>query len=536
MNRKKLQKTTIRFYAATVLLFLIFFLYTGVFENVSIQFTRTPRTCYTVSDYTEEELHDSSAPAGIRKKYRWILKVDETNDTALAFYFVHHYAEVYFDDELVYRLTPKSTNIFKKNISSNWVIIPIYKEDNGKEVRVVATPAFKNVINRKMEFQIGSLYDLYHTQLEKDMPQLFLSACCLVLGFFIMIIQLFLILQKRLQNWNVFYLGNFTVFLGLWKISDTRFSPFLFNGNPLLLGYLTIGALFLSFIPLTLYLANLFDPPHDSHMLMVSLVSSVCAIFVLACQVFNIAAFKPTLLLGHLLILIVTLLFLYFGFRQKKSKTNFRARKNFHLFLLLIFGVILDLTSYYIKGSSSGLVFSLLTFLIYTLLLFVNNLLDINRKAYTDIHTGLFNRSRWNNLLNTNISVTSPICMMMFDLNRLKAVNDTLGHSAGDKMILNFSNILRNVIPPTNTICRWGGDEFTVLITDAKEDIICQYLENISKAVCAYNDSGEKPEIYYAVGYVLSTEFPTLSPKELFQKADERMYQNKKECYQNQLK
>ena len=85
MNRKKLQKTTIRFYAATVLLFLIFFLYTGVFENVSIQFTRTPRTCYTVSDYTEEELHDSSAPAGIRKKYRWILKVDETNDTALAF-------------------------------------------------------------------------------------------------------------------------------------------------------------------------------------------------------------------------------------------------------------------------------------------------------------------------------------------------------------------------------------------------------------------------------------------------------------------
>ena len=45
-------------------------------------------------------------------------------------------------------------------------------------------------------------------------------------------------------------------------------------------------------------------------------------------------------------------------------------------------------------------------------------------------------------------------------------------------------------------------------------------------------DARKKPEIYYAVGYVLTTEFPTLSPKELFQKADER----KKECYQNQLK
>lgn len=102
----------------------------------------------------------------------------------------------------------------------------------------------------------------------------------------------------------------------------------------------------------------------------------------------------------------------------------------------------------------------------------------------------------------------------------------------GDKMILAFSNILRNTIPATNTICRWGGDEFAVLITGASAGLMEHYLNDMRVAVAAYNASGEQPEIHYAAGYALSEEFPELPLKSLFKQADTRMYEDKQRWYQ----
>lgn len=58
-------------------------------------------------------------------------------------------------------------------------------------------------------------------------------------------------------------------------------------------------------------------------------------------------------------------------------------------------------------------------------------------------------------------------------------------------------------------------------------------MREIREAVNAYNDSGEIPALYYAAGYVLSTEFPGLSPQKLLEKADERMYIEKQNWYKN---
>ena len=104
-----------------------------------------------------------------------------------------------------------------------------------------------------------------------------------------------------------------------------------------------------------------------------------------------------------------------------------------------------------------------------------------------------------------------------------------MGHEAGDKMIFNFANILRNTIPSSNTICRWGGDEFSVMLTDANAEKAERCLADIRAAVDAYNASGEKPVLDYAVGYALASEFPGAGRAFLFQKADERMYRHKRQ-------
>ena len=108
-----------------------------------------------------------------------------------------------------------------------------------------------------------------------------------------------------------------------------------------------------------------------------------------------------------------------------------------------------------------------------------NQLLE--QKAYIDIHTGLPNKGSCEELLNNREILREPTACVIFDLNNLKTVNDTRGHSAGDQLILSFARLLRRVIPEKHFVGRYGGDEFVAVIyhTDRQE------VEGILDTVCA---------------------------------------------------
>ena len=536
MQKSKLRAAAVIVYAAIAILFTAFFIYLRFCENVSVREARTPYSCRVVEHYSMEEIEDPSAPIGVRREYRWTMDDIIANDTTLFFYLVHHYAEVYFDNELMYSLMPGNTNQIAKSISSNWVTVPLYPSDSGREIRVIVTPVYESVRSRGVSFQVGPLYSLYQTQLINDLPQLVLSAFCFLLGLFIMLVQLILIRLKKVKNWDIFFLGNFTMLLGIWKITDTRFSPLLFAGNTLVLGYLAIGSLFLASIPFALYLNHCFSDFKPTSMSVISLIASGAALAALFCQVFGIADFRQTLPLAHIVIILMILCMFLTVLGRKVQEKTAKPKSAETLSLLLIAGALADLSVFYFNKSSSGLIFTILSILIYTLSLFIINMLDTAKRAYTDAYTGLFNKARWDALMDSQSPISEPVCMIMLDLNGLKYINDTMGHEAGDKMIFSFANILRNTIPPTNTICRWGGDEFAVMLTNADRATTEKYLEGIRTTAEAYNASGEKPALHYAAGYALSTEFPELSRKALLKKADERMYLNKQQWYeQNSL-
>ena len=533
MKKEKLQRAVVICYGILSVLFLALFLYMGCFEGVSIQKTRDTNSTYIVDNYTMEEIEDTSAPIGIRREYRWTMDSIDRSDSSLAFYLVHHYTEVYFGDELVYSLMPRETNRIGKSISSNWVIVPIYPEDSGKEIRVVATPVYESVRGREIEFEIGTLYSLYSSQLKKAFPQLILSALCIVVGIAIMLVQIMQRVNKRTHKWSIFYLGNFTMMFGIWKITDTRFSPFLFKNCPMVLGYISIGALFLSVIPFLLYIVSQSTMKKISSILVMSVIACGTALIAYLLQASGVADLRQTLLLAHIVIGLSAIVLFTTVVSPKIRKKEDNRMWYWKLSVILVCGCALDLMSYYLNGNSAGLVFTLFGVLVYTLLLFVIDIFYTSKMAYTDARTGLFNKAGWDVLMNNHALFEKTVGMMMLDLNRLKYINDTMGHEAGDKMIYNFANILRNNIPASNTICRWGGDEFTVLILNANQEIMEQYMRGIREAVNAYNDSGEIPALYYAAGYVLSTEFPGLSPQKLLEKADERMYIDKKNWYKN---
>ncbi len=112
----------------------------------------------------------------------------------------------------------------------------------------------------------------------------------------------------------------------------------------------------------------------------------------------------------------------------------------------------------------------------------------------------------------------------VIDLNNLKMINDSMGHSVGDKMIISIANAMEKIAKKNVENYRIGGDEFVIIANDIEniEDIINNLIDEIEK----YNLKSQKGKISVAIGTSKSSEGSDVY--ELFDLADKRMYEFKK--------
>ena len=151
----------------------------------------------------------------------------------------------------------------------------------------------------------------------------------------------------------------------------------------------------------------------------------------------------------------------------------------------------------------------------------------LEQRAYLDVHTGLPNKSRCEELLHDMRLITEPVACVMFDLNNLKKANDTMGHSAGDQQIANFARILRKVVPAKDFVGRYGGDEFIAVIYDTDKEHVQEILNQLQEEVEQFNVNRKSIPISFAQGWGISTDYKECTLRTLFDKADYYMYENK---------
>lgn len=524
-----LKRIAVAAYVATAVLFIAFALYMFVFKDNNVYSARDIASYKTVDNYSEEEVEDASAPIGIRKKYSWQIVDIDNNESCLIFYIVHSYAEVRFDDELIYSITASENTRTGNSPSSNWVVVPLYPSDVGRKVTVTVTPVYKGVKNREIVFQIGSRYAVFMHRLKADLPQIILSALCIVMGVLLVIVQMCFVANKRTSSYDMLYLGVFSLTMGIWRITDTRFSSIMFENHAAALGYITLLALFVMAVPLLLFMDERHTGKFRVLLRSAALVNCAGAMFSLVCQAACVAELRQTLPVCHIMLIIdVAALLIVSVFDSVKGV---KEKHTLIFNILIALGVLSDIIYYYRKATSSGILFTTIAFLIYTVYLFAENILDIINKVYYDVNTKLYNKAHWEEFIKEKIPDSEPIGVMMLDLNRLKYTNDTFGHEMGDKMIVKFSEIMRKTFASCEFLCRWGGDEFVVVVRNANLEKMENYDKAIHAAVENYNKSGAKPEIYFACGYALSTEFSDISRDELLTKADKRMYSDKQQWY-----
>ncbi|MCM1288068.1 MAG: GGDEF domain-containing protein [Clostridium sp.] len=138
------------------------------------------------------------------------------------------------------------------------------------------------------------------------------------------------------------------------------------------------------------------------------------------------------------------------------------------------------------------------------------------RFAYIDYLTHVYNRNAFERDL-ANLKLNSSGYYIMADLNNLKVVNDTIGHSAGDELLQGFADLLRHVVGNDGKVYRQGGDEFAVLYEKNAEE----FVHTLAERCIVYNQS-RNVAISYAIGYC------KLSNSDFINVADSMMYEDKR--------
>lgn len=116
----------------------------------------------------------------------------------------------------------------------------------------------------------------------------------------------------------------------------------------------------------------------------------------------------------------------------------------------------------------------------------------------------------------------------MFDLNNLKEVNDTLGHIAGDTMILDFAHILRTTIPEEYFVGRYGGDEFIAILRGASAAQVHNILKDIQNEISRFNQYSGSVHLSYACGNSMSAACSDCCLTRLLERTDHNIYTDKR--------
>ena len=156
--------------------------------------------------------------------------------------------------------------------------------------------------------------------------------------------------------------------------------------------------------------------------------------------------------------------------------------------------------------------------------------------AITDALTGLFNRRYMETHLATLVEQAAsrgkPIAVMVLDIDYFKSINDTHGHDAGDDVLREFSLRIRKSIRNIDLACRYGGEEFVLVMPETDMAVATMVAERLRRRIAtepfSIQQGTRSLEVTISIG-IAALGAPTDTAATILKRADEALYRAKRD-------
>jgi two-component system, cell cycle response regulator len=154
---------------------------------------------------------------------------------------------------------------------------------------------------------------------------------------------------------------------------------------------------------------------------------------------------------------------------------------------------------------------------------------QLARMALCDGLTGVFNRAYFDATIEKeaarSLRSEKPLSLLLVDLDHFKKINDTLGHQAGDRVLAEVASVLREQSRLSDTVCRYGGEEFAIILPETPRSHARLVAERIRHRISRL--AGEVP-VTVSIGINCAEKAEELNPQSLFAGADAALYAAKR--------
>lgn len=474
-------------------------------------------------------------------------------DPCLSFYAIHSLIEVSIDNEVIYTFGQKDYEA-GRTVPKVHTAIPLKKEYSGKLLKISLTGAKASAFSGLSSVFIGERKDTFVGGVIVRRLSILSGLFLISLGFLLIILSPYLLFYHN-NDTRLVFSGFISLLLGFYIMSYYGLIDILI-GNASLNTICEYVSLYNLPTCILGYLMSVFSGKKKKLFLSMFITNLILFFIIVILHITQTVRFTDFTMPLHTLAAVesfVSISLIAKNLISRKASSDKKFILSDSIFLLglsiFIIACLIDIVIYnYNKYfSAAGEANSDITITTIGALIFVSCLLisylyyniysnnfetiqsHIVNLAYTDALTGLANRARCEQVMAILSEDRGTYTIVSLDLNKLKQVNDTLGHHEGDRLIVGFATILSECFWDANLIGRMGGDEFIVVMTDEHALNCTKRIHELYNIISEWNSKEQAFQYSTSYGYAYSYEVPNGLASEVYMLADSRMYEMKKE-------
>ncbi|MBW6411304.1 diguanylate cyclase domain-containing protein [Clostridium weizhouense] len=450
--------------------------------------------------------------------------------------------DVYINDNLIYNFSDDSYDKFSNRGKSTLHMIKLPSELYNKnltfKVEMGENPYLPYDIKTPL---IGTKSEIIYNLISSQILNYIILF--LMINFTIIIFNILgIALLKKVNNlFHLLSIGLFALLATTYSISETNILQLLLP-NTYLLNNLTFMSLMLVSIPIIMIMLETTNKKYTQILVPIIYLDLTNFIVQVVLNFLGVFDFRSMLFISHILIITNSILCLYIIINSRKNRNI--GSKYFEISIIpMLIGTLIDITLFYLYISTYyGICFQIgvLFFIMIQLGYVINSHFNYyrssiqstiyERMAFTDIMTSLENRAAFEEKIvhvNRNLNSYDSIWCLSMDINNLKEINDTLGHSSGDKLINSFANILNKNFSEIAHCYRIGGDEFIAILLNVSEKNLKNKLNTLHSMIKAHNLNSPL-KLSAAIGYDNFKFDQDINLNDLISRSDKLMYENKR--------